>query len=258
MTALGTPYRLGATSYVWPADLPSNVRHLGSLVDDIELILFDLDDQSNLPDLATTDELRALAQTYDLSYTVHLPLDLGLDRPLAFEKARAVVDCTRALDPWAYVMHLDGVSVAHQPAEKVLAGWRRDAAKVLYDILRIVDGICPLCVENLENYAPEAFLPLLNELPIELCIDIGHLWMTGRDPVSFLENHLDRTHVLHLHGFRRQGHESLEVQGIQAVAPIVRLLERRDYRGVLTLEVFGQDDFFGSRNLVMRIVNENV
>jgi hypothetical protein len=49
MTVLGTPYRLGSTSYVWPAGLVPNVRRLGPLVDDVELVLFDLEERSNLP-----------------------------------------------------------------------------------------------------------------------------------------------------------------------------------------------------------------
>lgn len=44
MTVLGTPYRLGSTSYVWPTGLVANVRRLGPLVDDVELVLFDQKD----------------------------------------------------------------------------------------------------------------------------------------------------------------------------------------------------------------------
>ena len=33
MTVLGTRYRLGSTSYVWPDEILPNVRQLGPLVD---------------------------------------------------------------------------------------------------------------------------------------------------------------------------------------------------------------------------------
>ncbi len=78
MTVLGTSFRLGTTSYIWPAEIVPNVHRLGPLVDDVELVLFEADDYSNLPDSATVDCLRALADEHDLSYTVHLPLDLTL------------------------------------------------------------------------------------------------------------------------------------------------------------------------------------
>ena len=44
------PFRLGATSYILPADLVANAKFLAGKVDDIELVLFDLEEgQSNLP-----------------------------------------------------------------------------------------------------------------------------------------------------------------------------------------------------------------
>ncbi len=37
-------FRLGSTSYVYPDDILPNVRKLMSSVDDIELVLFEVDD----------------------------------------------------------------------------------------------------------------------------------------------------------------------------------------------------------------------
>ena len=91
MTVLGTLYRLGSTSYVWPADLVPNVRRLGPLVDDVELVLFDLEDRSNLPDKATVVELQALARAHDLTYTVHLPLDLNPACPASLLRTQSHV-----------------------------------------------------------------------------------------------------------------------------------------------------------------------
>lgn len=41
MTVLDTPYRLGSTSHAWPADILPNVRQLGPVVEDVELVLFE-------------------------------------------------------------------------------------------------------------------------------------------------------------------------------------------------------------------------
>src|SRR5688500_10667676 len=81
MTRFGTPFRVGSTSYVYPDDLLPNVRKLaeGVDVDDIELILFEVDDgPNNLPGESVVEEMRQLARLYHLTYTVHLPLDLRL------------------------------------------------------------------------------------------------------------------------------------------------------------------------------------
>ena len=260
---------MGCTSYVWPAEILPNVRRLGPLVDDVELVLFEVDGYSNLPDTATVAELNALAGTHDLTYTVHLPLDLTLARPHSLEMAEKVIACTRDLEPWAYVLHLDGrqpvacraESVEGNPSPATLARWRQDACRVLEEVAVRAGGAQWLCVENLENYAPEHFLPLLERVPVGLCVDIGHLWLTGRDPLPLLDSYLSRTRVIHLHGCAECGleardHESLLHMGVERVAPILDLLSARRYNGVLTLEVFGQEDFYSSRNLVAEVVND--
>jgi sugar phosphate isomerase/epimerase len=108
-----------------------------------------------------------------------------------------------------------------------------------------------LCVENLENYPPELLFPILEEVPVGLCVDVGHLWLRGRDPVSFLGAQLGRTRVIHLHGIGDRDHQSLLRQGKEDVAMVLDLLSRRKYTGVLTLEVFSREDFFPSRQLIV-------
>lgn len=262
MTVLGTPYRLGSTSYVWPADILPNVRQLGPLVDDVELVLFELEENSNLPDEATIVELDQLAQAHDLTYTVHLPLDLTLAHPPSLVKAEKVIAHTRALSPWAYVLHLDGRMVVDNPDPATLACWRDDARRVVEELAAVVGESQRLCVENLENYPPEHFLPLLDQVPVSLCVDVGHLWLMGRDELRFLSDHLARTRVIHLHGVERAGraerdHQSLAHQGVERVAPVMELLSARGYDGVLTLEVFSREDFFPSRALLAEIVDGN-
>ena len=128
------PFRLGTTSYIWPDDILPNVVQLAPLVDDVELVLFESDEYgSNLPDAATIVELGRLAQAHDLTYTVHLPLDLQLadddsTRHPSLEKARRVIERTRALDPFAYVVHLDGKAIQNNVDDVTLARWQTQAA----------------------------------------------------------------------------------------------------------------------------------
>ncbi|RME36673.1 MAG: hypothetical protein D6793_05375 [Thermoflexia bacterium] len=71
-------FRLGSTSYVYPADILPNVQRLAGLVEDVELVLFEIPQASNLPDIRTIEGLREVARRYRISYTVHLPTDLQL------------------------------------------------------------------------------------------------------------------------------------------------------------------------------------
>ncbi len=241
-------FRLGATSYVYPGDLVHNVERLVGQVDDVELILFDLPDgTSNLPDAATVRRLAELAAAHDLTYTVHLPLDLRHDsaaRHPSLHMAARVIDLTALLRPCAYVFHLDGQNV-HAP------GWLDQASRAVADLCALVDDPQQLALENLENYAPEHLLPLYAAFPIRRTLDIGHLWKMGRDPLPLLADWLPAASVVHLHGLTAVDHQSLAVMSPAQLDPIVRAL--LDWHGVLTLEVF-EDDFFTSHAALLAAI----
>jgi sugar phosphate isomerase/epimerase len=224
-------------------------------VDDVELVLFEAGDHSNLPDRLARAELQALAELYDLTFTVHLPADLALAYPPSLEAACRVIASTCDLPPLAYVLHLDGRTVESDSDPASLESWQDDALRILEVVAEMAGGAERLCLENLENYPPEAFLPLLDRLPVALCVDVGHLWLIGRDPMTFLADHWARTRVIHLHGVAGGDHISLAHPGAEPAEPLLRLLAENAFDGVLTLEVFGQDDFLSSRDLVAEVVN---
>jgi sugar phosphate isomerase/epimerase len=271
------PFRLGTTSYIWPDDILPNVVQLAPLVDDIELVLFESDEYgSNLPGKDVIAELRRLAQARDLTYTVHLPLDLrlvgdplqGSDQDAArqpsLEKARHVIERTRPLEPFAYVVHLDGRAIQNTPPPPgpplarrratgegqsdaaMLACWQSQAARSLEQVADWAGDARKVCVENLENYDPAAFAPVIEEVLVSRCVDVGHFWRQGRDPLPHLRQWQARTRVVHIHGVAERDHKSLAEMPPEALDPAVKhLLE--NMRGVVTMEVFGVDDFFSSK-----------
>ena len=265
MTKPVLPFRLGSTSYVIPADILPNVRHLGPLVDDVELVLFEVDEESNLPSPAAINELSDLARTHDLTYTIHLPLDLKLAasddlwRHPSMEKAQRVIRATRPREPSAYVGHLDGTEIESGAGPAELERWRDQAVRSLEALGLERGGLDLLAVENLENYSPAAFLPLLERLPISLCLDIGHFFKTGADPFPYLEAYLDRTRVLHLHGSRDgRDHRGLELIPDGVLERLVALLMARNYRGVLTLEVFTERHFYPGRERMISLLEAHL
>jgi len=239
-------YRLGTTSYILPDAILPNVRYLAPQVQDVELVLFEVDDGGgNLPSAEEVDQLAGLALQHGLSYTVHLPLDLRLgsdggDQHRSLQKARAVIDRTRALDPWAYVLHLDGKDVRDH------AAWVGQAARALELAAGWAGSAERLAVENLEGYPLDFIDPVLARLPAGRCLDIGHLWLEGYDPLPLLERHLERTRVIHLHGIGSRDHQSLAHIDRAELRRVLTALEAGGYAGVVTLEVFGQEDFQSS------------
>jgi len=253
------PFRLGTTSYIWPDDILPNVVQLAPLVDDIELVLFESDEYgSNLPGNDVTAELRRLALAHDLTYTVHLPLDLHLignavqgseddsARHSSLDKARRVIERTQVLDPFAYIVHLDGRAIQNGADAESLARWQSEAARSLEQVAAWAGDAQRVCVENLENYHAAAFAPALDAVPVSRCVDIGHFWRQGLDPLPHLREWQTRTRVIHIHGIGERDHKSLAEMPFGLLDPIVHhLIERM--RGVVTLEVFSVDDFFSSK-----------
>ena len=246
------PFRLGTTSYIIPDDILPNVRYLAGKVRDVELVLFEVDDgPNNLPKPEQIAELRSLAADHDLTYTVHLPLDLrladdGSPRHVSLEKARRVIDCTRALEPWAYVLHLDGKSVRSGATPEALRRWQDQAVQSLEIVGGWAGGLQKLAVENLEGYPLDFYRPVLERVAISRTVDVGHLWLDGHDPLAYLREALPRTHVIHIHGIAERDHASLANVAPEKLHVVLAELVRADYRGVLTLEIFSEDDFLTS------------
>lgn len=242
------PFRLGSTSYVYPAGLVENARRLAAegLIRDMELVLFDLDDgPSNFPDAATIRELQAVAANHDLTYTVHLPLDLRLrenggPEHISLVKAKRVIEATLPLDPAAVVAHLETAGY-DDPA------WVAQMAEAVQMVAGWLPSPDLLAIENLESYDPALVATVAEMVGVSRTLDIGHLWKQGAEPLPVLHEWLPQTRVIHLHGFSgvfQRAHQALDVTAADQLDPVLAAL--RDYQGVLTLEVF-EEAFFSSR-----------
>jgi adenosylcobalamin phosphodiesterase len=252
------PFRLGTTSYIIPEDILPNARYLAGKVRDIELILFEVDDgPNNLPSPEVIRELSKIAQDHDLTYTVHLPLDLklgedGSGRDQSLVKAKRVIDCTCELDPWAYVLHLDGKAVRTSTDAESIKRWQDHSVRALEIVSEWAGGPAKLAVENLETYPLDFIQPVLDRIPVSRCVDVGHLWLDGHDPVPYLRAALPRTRVVHMHGIAERDHRSLAFMPQDKVRAVWEELVRVNYEGVLTLEIFSEEDFLASMDVIHR------
>ena len=253
------PFRLGTSSYIIPADILPNVHYLAGKVRDIELILFEVDDgPNNLPSPDVIEELAKIAREQDLTYTVHLPLDLklgndGSERDVSLAKAKRVIECTHRLDPWAYVLHLDGRSVKESNDAALIARWQDHSVRALEIVSEWASGAEKLAVENLETFPLDFIQPILDRIPVSRCVDIGHLWLDGHDPIPYLQAALPRTRVIHIHGIAERDHRSLAFMPQDKVRAVWDELLHLKYAGVLTLEIFSEEDFLSSMEVIERI-----
>jgi sugar phosphate isomerase/epimerase len=236
--------RLGTTSYIYPADIITNVRRLAGKVQDVELVIFELDEGSNsLPDDDTIAELNALSAEHDMTYTVHLPLGLGLanEQPSVAKVVR-VIRSTERLLPHGFIVHLDG-KARMSPDE--LKRWRDNSLRSLEIICDEVRHPGQICVENLDDQSPIMLDSILDKMPVSCCIDVGHLWKQELDPIPVLDRWLSRARVVHIHGVGERDHKRLSLMSAAQLDPVVASLHM-GFQGVLTFEVFSERDFLDS------------
>ncbi|KQC09736.1 MAG: hypothetical protein APR62_13485 [Smithella sp. SDB] len=255
------PFRLGTTSYIIPADILPNVRYLAGKVQDVELVLFEVEEgYGNLPNREQIAEMRSIASDNDLTYTIHLPLDLRLAddgslKHASLEKAQRVIDCTLELDPWAYVLHLDGKSVRNGAAPEIMQHWQENAVRSLEIVGNWAGNVQKLAVENVEGYPLNFYEPVLDMIAVSRTVDIGHLWLDNKDSVEYLRNALPRTSVIHIHGINGRDHKSLDHVPTEKLRDALDELLRAQYCGVLTIEVFSENDFIKSCVAIEEIIN---
>jgi sugar phosphate isomerase/epimerase len=250
------PFRLGTTSYIIPDEILPNARYLAPLVDDIELVLFEVDDgYNNLPDQSVINELNTIARGDDLTYTVHMPVDLNflgdqnsLNTTLA--KAKRTIDHTLALNAWAYVLHLDGPELLLPSPPLSKQQWQEKALNFVAHLSKWLGDSTLLAVENLENYPLDLWDDVIRLAGTSRCIDIGHLWLNNHPPVPYLERRLRETRVIHIHGIDERDHSSLRHVPKAQLEEVFNELIRQNYQSVITIEVFNQEDFFSSRDII--------
>jgi len=257
------PFFIGATSYSIAAGLVENARFLAPLVQEMQLVLFDQPGFSNLRSAAEIEELSAVGREHDLRYTVHLIDDLvlhadGLGAGMppephpGLQRSLHLLKRFRPLDPWAFVLHLEARALRDTgyPAAE-LAHWQTERIAALTLLAEAVHSPAMLAVENLEGFPPDLMSPAVVAANVGRCVDVGHLWLDGVNPLPWLRAAGARLRVVHIHGVAGSGHARRDHQSLAHMADevldavIVTLLEIR-YRGVLSMEVFEEADFRSS------------
>ena len=237
-------FRLGVTSYVYPADILTNIQKLAPVADDIEVVFFESGEETNLPSPSEVKTWGDIAAKHGLTYTIHFPIDKALGSPDGQEREAflaatlRIIELCRPLTPHGWILHVEGVDATASP-ERVRQ-WQQDVRPLLRVISGMVDDPRQVCLENL-GYPFGWCNPFLSELPFSVCLDFGHLWQMQYDWRAHVHHWLPRTRIIHLYGADHTSrHHSLEL----SPAPLVKeaLASLCGYKGVLTLETFGYDD----------------
>lgn len=252
--------RIGTTSYIIPDDILPNVRYLADKVDDIELVLFESEEMSNLPDEKTIRELARLGESHGLSYTVHFPLDIypgsaDLDERMRFMRTvERIISLTEPLDPFGYVLHLTPESYGAVPCEDI-ERWSTCLDMSLEMMISKYEAMRRMfCVETL-SYPFSHVFPLVERYDLSVTLDIGHIWLMGYPMQDNLDLLLPRTRIAHLHGVHDgKDHLGLNKGDPTQINKFISALSNQTNKDnrerVLTLEVFSEAELDASLSLL--------
>jgi sugar phosphate isomerase/epimerase len=244
-------FKIGTTSFIYPDGYVQNVKMLAPYFDEIELILFE-SAPGSLPSIHEVKQLFSLAKEFDLTYNIHLPIDISLGAPepsirhFALETIKQVMDLTATLSPSTYTLHL--------PYEEPGSG--NDQIKRWRDRLntsmnKLVSGGINgemFSIETLD-YPLDWVEEILLDFNLSVCIDVGHLILYGFDPETLFNKYKKRTPILHIHGVdNHKDHLPLDRLPKDNAETVFKLLKQ--FEGVVSLEVFSFDHLKPSLNFL--------
>jgi len=245
------PFKIGTTSYIYPDHVLPNVRRIGPYVDEIELLFFE-SDPDHLPGTGEISELVALSRDFDITFNVHLPLDLKLGSPSAPERRRSadvvkrLVDLASPLSPTTHTLHLEYTDRSHDETD--LKSWQGRICESMNAVLS--EGISPrsISIETL-MYPFQWVAQIIESLNLSVCIDFGHLAKAGMRAEQLHASYGKQVAILHLHAWDgNRDHKPLGFLAEAEWAALKRVV--RDFHGVVSVEVFSFDHLRSSLALL--------
>jgi len=259
----GKPFKLGTTSFIFPDHIIPNVKKLGLVFDEIELLVFESIPKEVLPSKDDVKELLYLSQKFDLTYNIHLPTDVSLTCESMEKRLKAIDTILRVMDlfapliPTTHTLHLDmppGITHGLKNDQK-LKSWVEKTRQSLDLLLSDISNPGIISIETLDY--PFCFLEtLVEEFNLSVCIDVGHQIKYGYNLLETYEKHKLRTSIIHLHGVEFfdqniKDHTSLDKLPEQYFSQIQTILEK--FTGVVSLEVFNLENLNRSLTVLAKL-----
>lgn len=247
--------RVGGTSWVTEGSLSENLRCLAGNLQDMELVLFDTPEASNIPSPGEVRELSALCSELDMTCTVHLPAEIDGTAPPEERRRNediclSVMERMAPLDPFGWVVHLTGERRTGAPSDS-MERWAENLRSSAERLAAALDVPERFCVETL-GYDLRLAEPAFAHLGLSVCLDVGHLVLYGFSPEEEIVRWLPRTRILHVHGVTPDGEDHRDL-GFLDPGLLSFLLDRcapGEPERVLTVEVFGAEDYRASLNVL--------
>lgn len=252
------PFRLATTSFIFPADYVSNVQQLASLVDEIELLIFERD---RLPAKEEVARLAELADERCITYNVHLPMDVDMAGETEAIRRRSIDAVARAIDrvaplnPTTHTLHLS--FNRSDPTASKVGRWQDLTTRSVAALLKLCG--CParsISIETLD-YDPLWIGPIVEKLDLAVCVDVGHVILHGFDLRQVFALYADRTTMMHLHGVAA-GRDHLALTRLDPDHRDTIAAYLQTFEGSASIEVFNIDRLTKSLAYLPNLVNPSM
>ena len=241
-------FRLASPSFVYPADYDVNVDLLGPFVDDIELLFFESRPAVRL-EHSLISRLQALGARHAMGYLVHLPTDAALfdwdpdRRQTAVDEMAGLCRRLAPLQATFDILHLEMDGDARPPA-RARERWEEGIVAGLARLAHAGVDLSRLRIEN-QSVPLEWIRPVLETFDLQLCLDIGHLLLSGDDLERTIDRWPTRIDALHVHGVRNgRDHQPLDCLDPKDQGVMQGFL--RTFQGSVCVENFDYDTLLRS------------
>ena len=190
------------------------------------------------------EQLGHLAADLDITYNVHLPIDIDPADPLAERRRQArhelerFIRRTLPLAPTSFTLHLPcNRKMADTELIRCWQTFNGDALAALLD-----SGIDPdlICVENLD-YPFEWVAGIVERFNLRICFDLGHMLIQGQPLDVFFARYKDRIDIIHLHAVEG-GRDHLALDRMDPAAwKIIRPI-LSEFAGTVAVEGFSRQN----------------
>lgn len=246
------PFRLGCPSFIYPDDIIPNVKRLGPFMDEIELLILESVPSERLPSKDQIDTLKLLKQEFGITYNVHLPTDISLSgfsqypMDLSVEIMKEVFSRLEPLSPETFTLHLPAGTEKNplvKPPE-----WEENCMRSLSAL--VASGIDPARISIETLFYPFEWLePVVFEMGTSVCMDVGHLILSGQEMEEMIQRFGSRITMVHLHGVDRTGDKKKDHSPVHHFTEEEKRIIReflKTFKGGLSLEVFSYQKLVSS------------
>jgi len=259
---------VGTTSFIDPGPIVDNVKKLGKMFDEIELLVFEslpfMTKNGPVPVLPRADEideLAGLSREFGVTYNIHLPVDVSFtasskeERILAVDTIKQVVDLCSPLNLSTHTLHLEFTPETTEGKAGV-EKWQDRALESLEILCPFLNHPSDISIETLE-YSPEYLFKILDNIDVALCIDAGHLIKYNYDIKALFDRYGHRVPLIHLHGVDFSTKIPADHQGLDKT-PMDRFLPTLDvlksFDGVVSIEVFNRRNLQDSVDFLNHLI----